>query len=226
MLDIQLIEPFRMEPAQLDAFLALGWFRMHQTVFTTEGLNIDSKMFPVIWLRVRLGDFEVGRTYRSIKKRNGHLRMEIQKAVITRQHALLFESYKENVSFEIAPSLEWLLYGNSYRDIYNTYVVNVFDQNKLIGAGFFDLGLQSAAGITSIFDPAYKKYSIGKYMIYEKMLYCKNENFSFFYPGYFVPGYFRFDYKLEIGRSAVEYFRKDTNEWLPLRDWEQRSRLS
>jgi arginyl-tRNA--protein-N-Asp/Glu arginylyltransferase len=210
-----------MEPDQLDAFLALGWFRMHQTIFTTEALLIDNKMFPVIWLRVRLLDFELGRTYRSIRKRNGQLHLDIQKAVISPQHASLYDSYKESVSFEIAPSLEWLLYGNSYRDIYNTYMVNVFDQDKMIGAGFFDLGHQSAAGITSFFDPAYKKYSIGKYMIYEKMLYCKKVNFRFFYPGYFVPGYSRFDYKLEIGRSSLEYFCKVTNRWFPMRDREQ-----
>jgi len=218
--DIQLIEPFRMEPDQLDAFLALGWFRMHQTIFTTEALHIDNRLLPTVWLRVRLRDFEAGRTYRSLRKRNGHLRMEIQRAVISLQHTVLYDSYRAGVAFDIAPSLEWLLYGNSYRDIYNTYMVNVFDQDKMIGAGFFDLGRQSAAGITSFFDPAYKKHSLGKYMIYEKMRYCKNENFRFFYPGYFVPGNSRFDYKLEIGKSALEYFSKERNQWFSLGDKE------
>ncbi len=67
--------------------------------------------------------------------------------------------------------------------------------------------------VSSIYDPAYKKYSLGKFMIYEKMLYCKDENFSYFYPGYFVPGYTMFDYKLEIGKPAIEYFDVHKKEW-------------
>ena len=209
-----------MEPAQLDAFLALGWFRMHQTIFTTESLNTGDKVLPVVWLRVRLPEFEAGRTYRSIKNRNGHLRTEIQRGDISQEHVALYDIYKKERPFEIAPSLEWLLFGNSYRDIYNTYMVNVFDHKKMIGAGFFDLGHHSAAGITSFFDPSYKKHSIGKFMIYEKMRYCQTEKFKFFYPGYFVPGYSRFDYKLEIGKSAIECFNKETQAWVPLKDWE------
>ena len=35
-LDPQLIELFNIEPAQLDGFLSLGWFRIQQTIFTTD----------------------------------------------------------------------------------------------------------------------------------------------------------------------------------------------
>jgi len=214
--DLQLIELFNIEPAQLDGLLALGWFRIQQTIFTTDILNFNGDEYEAIWLRARLKDFQPDKRYKELSKKNNAFKTEIKKAVITVKHEALYARYKEGISFQSAPSLQWLLYGNSQRDVYNTYMINVYDGRTMIGTGFFDLGNTSAAGICSVYDPAYKKYSLGKYMIYEKMLYCKHENFKYFYPGYFVPGYAMFDYKLQIGRPAIEYFDTYTKQWLPL----------
>ena len=90
--------------------------------------------------------------------------------------------------------------------IYNTHEINLFDGEKLIAVGYFDIGTRSAAGISSFYDPSYKKYSLGKYLIYLKMEYCQKMGFEYFYPGYFVPGYKAFDYKLSkrFGRPNTE----------------------
>lgn len=213
-MNLQVIELFDITPEQLDHLLALGWFRIQQTVFTTDILTLDGEVYNTIWLRVRLKGFQQDKRCISLRKKNNRFTTEIKKAIITEQHEKLYSAYKESVSFESASSLHWLLYGNSNNDAFNTYVINVYDNEKLIAAGFFDLGKSSAAGICSFYDPAYKKYTLGKHIIYEKILYCKQENFDFFYPGYFVPGYSRFDYKLEIGRSALEYFDSHKKEWL------------
>ncbi|MEP7252864.1 MAG: GNAT family N-acetyltransferase, partial [Ginsengibacter sp.] len=101
-------------------------------------------------------------------------------------------------------------------DAYNTYMINMYDKGKLIAAGFFDIGQKSTAGICSIYDPAYRKYSLGKYMIYEKMFYSKREGFDYFYPGYVVPGYSMFDYKLDIGSTALEYLNRSNGEWIKM----------
>jgi arginine-tRNA-protein transferase len=214
--DLQSIELIKIEPSELDDFLSLGWFRMQQTIFTTDKLHFNGTTFSTIWLRTRLVNFEPDKKYRLLSNKNRQFEIQIEKATITAQHEALYASYKEHISFETAPSLYWLLYGNSIHDVYNTYVINVYDRNKMIGAGFFDLGNTSAAGISSIYDPAYKKYSLGKYMIYEKMFHCKRQNFEYFYPGYFVPGYAMFDYKLEIGTPSIEYFDPHKKAWQSL----------
>ena len=216
MLEVQVIELFKIKPKELDAFLALGWFRMQQTIFTTDILHFYGQVYNAVWLRVNLNDFYPDKKYRALRNKNSRFKTEITNAVITPAHENLYNSYTENILFETAPSLHGLLYGNSTADVYNTFMINVYDENKLIGCGFFDLGEKSAAGISSIYDPAYKKYSLGKFMIYEKMLYCKDKNFQYFYPGYFVPGYPLFDYKLEIGSAALEYFDTNNKQWLPL----------
>lgn len=214
-LDIQLIELVSIEPAQLDKFLALGWFRIQQTIFTTDILHFSGHVYDAVWLRVRLHDFEDDKKYKLLSAKNNRFRTEIKKATITPVHEALFASYKESILFESAASLHSLLYGNSRRNVYNTYMIEVYDGDVLIGIGYFDLGNNSAAGICSVYHPAYKKFSLGKYMIYEKMQYCKRGHFTYFYPGYFVPGYSAFDYKLEIGVPAIEYFNPAQKCWAP-----------
>ncbi len=94
--------------------------------------------------------------------------------------------------------------------------INIYDNGNLIGAGVFDLGKKSAAGISSFYDPDYKKFSIGRYLIYKKIAYCKKNGYDFFYPGYFVPGIKAFDYKLEIGKESLEFYDMNNDEWKPI----------
>ncbi len=97
----------------------------------------------------------------------------------------------------------------------------MYDNSRLIASGFFDLGQNSAMGISSIYDPDYKKYSLGKHLIYSKMMFCKERNIKYFYPGYFVPGYRAFDYKLDIATPHIEYLQLQTihgRHWRYLRN--------
>jgi arginine-tRNA-protein transferase len=89
--------------------------------------------------------------------------------------------------------------------------------------GFFDIGQTSAAGIASFYDPAYKKFSLGKYLIYLKIEYCKKIGLQFFYPGYFVPGYSLFDYKLSIGEPVLQYLEFPSLEWRAFSTFKQTS---
>ncbi len=212
-LNPQLINLANIEPAQLDGFLSLGWFRIQQTIFTTNYLYFDGQEYDAIWLRVNLDDFTADKNYKKLFTKNGHFRTEIKRAIVTAEHEQLYNSYKESISFEGAQSLHSLLYGKSDLNVYNTWMIEIYDDTALIGSGCFDLGSNSAAGIFSVYDPRYKKFSLGKYMIYEKMLFCKKQNLTFFYPGYFAPGYPVFDYKLEIGKEALEYFDAEQKKW-------------
>lgn len=209
----QYINLTHISPAQLDGFLSMGWFRIQQTIFTTDILNFNGIEYEAVWLRVCLPDFTAGKKYKILSEKNKHFRIEIKEALITPAHEELFASYKKTINFEAAPSLISLLQGGLDYNVYNTFMINVYEGETLAGTGCFDLGSNSAAGIFSVYDPRYKKFSLGKYMIYEKMLFCQRENFIYFYPGYFVPGYPMFDYKLDIGQSALEYFEPLQKRW-------------
>lgn len=196
--------------------LSLGWFRIQQTLFTTDVLSFNEIVYPAIWLRVQLDDLTPDKTHKELSRKNKRFHTEITRPLITPEHEALFSRYKQHVPFEAAFSLHSLLYGDEVDNVFNTQFINMYDEDRLIATGAFDLGDRSAAGIFSIYDPEYKKYSAGKYLIYEKIQFCKKKGFSWFYPGYYVPGYPMFDYKKQIGKGALEYYDRRENVWRKL----------
>jgi leucyl-tRNA---protein transferase len=204
---------------ELDDFLAEGWFRMGQSIFTTNFLRFHDKYYSALWLRIPLDNFDADKNQERLRKLNAHFNFEIKTLEINDEKEALFSKYKEPLEFEAASSLEYLLFHDGENDIYNTYEVNVYDGPKLIASGFFDLGEKSAAGITCFYDPEYKKHSLGKYLMLLKMEYCKAHEMEYFYPGYFVPGYPLFDYKLTLAKKTLEYYDVVSQTWLPIHNF-------
>lgn len=211
--------PDHLTPGDLDAYLEHGWFRMGQTIFTTNWLNFKDTFYSAIWLRLALDRYSAGSTGKKLLRRDSGFKTEIRPASITIEKELLYVKYKQSVTFEASASLQTLMFGNSEDNIFDTYEVDIFDNGKLIAVGYFDMGKESAMGISSIYDPDYKKYSLGKLLIYEKIRFCRERGLKYFYPGYFVPGYGAFDYKLEIGTSCIEFLELKTGWWRPLTEF-------
>jgi arginyl-tRNA--protein-N-Asp/Glu arginylyltransferase len=216
----QVYLPETLQHQELDAYLESGWFRMGQTIFTTNFLHFNDKLYSAIWLRIVLRNLEEEATQVKLFKRNAAFRREIKKAEITPEKENLFERYRASVTFEASTSLTMLLMGKTAtQNVYDTYEIDIYDDDKLIAVGYFDLGDKSAMGITSIYDPLYKKYSLGKYLIYLKITHCKSLGMDYFYPGYFVPSYSYFDYKLTIGKSALEFLQLKSHQWKHIREF-------
>ena len=215
---VELHYPESLTAQELDIYLANGWFRMGQSIFTTNFLRFHEKFYSAIWLRIELSNTEKTKTQQKIEKLNTKFRVEIQAANPTDKHEALFSKYRESMTFEPAPSVNNLLYGHredrETLRIFDTVEINIYDDDKLIAAGFLDLGEKSAAGISCFYDPYYRKYSLGKYLMYLKIEFCKKNNFQFFYPGYFAPGYPLFDYKLDLVKPTLEYFDLVADAWI------------
>jgi leucyl-tRNA---protein transferase len=207
--------PQQIAPEELDDYLAAGWFRMRQSIFTTHFLCFQQQFYSAIWLRTRLADGIADSTYKQLQKRNSHFTVQVQTASLTRQHELLYKQYKQGITFQTSDNLQQLLYGYEIHNRFQTLEINIYDGDRLIAAGYFDTGRVSAAGIVSFYHPQYKKYSLGKYLIYQKMEYCHQQRIQYFYPGYVAPGYAVFDYKLSIGRAAMQYYNLADGTWQP-----------
>jgi arginyl-tRNA--protein-N-Asp/Glu arginylyltransferase len=215
----QIAHPEKLAPDELDGLLANGWFRMRQTIFTTNFLHFNHQFYSAIWLRVAMAAYKEDKKFKSLQKLNKSFRIEIKKSETANSsidHERLFQQYRQSISFEVSPSLQELLFNEENHSIFNTHEVNIFDGNILIAVGFFDLGENAAAGITCIYHPAYKKHSLGKYLMYLKMDFCQQRQLQYFYPGYFVPGYAPFEYKLSVGKAALQYLQLASQQWLPL----------
>lgn len=208
--------PLQIMPEELDTYLAAGWYRMGQCVFTTDFVERDDVCFQTIWLRNRLKNYHPSSSFKKLERRNKGFKMEIVPFIYSDNYESLFQKYRLSLPPGRAADLYSFLIGESTLLVFKSWVINLYDDGKLIGAGIFDLGKKSAAGISSFYDPDYRSHSIGKYLIYKKIEYCKQKNFDFFYPGYFVHGIKAFDYKLEIGKDSLEFFDMNKRLWKPL----------
>ena len=206
--------------SQLDEYLERGWFRMGQTIFTTNFLKFSGLIYSVIWLRIDLLNFEPTKTQQKLQKLNANFKVEIKPSIaLSPEHLILFNKYKNHVPFDAAPSLTHLLYDDKFSNVFDSYQVNIYDKQKLIACGIFDLGRDASTGITCFYDPDYQKHSLGKYLMFLKMDFSKNQGMSYFYPGYFAPDYPMFDYKLDLAKPFLEFLDLSINLWKPFTEY-------
>ncbi len=199
----------------------MGWFRIGQSVFTTQFLKFHKKYYNAIWLKVHLSEFEADKQQQKLLRLNNRFQVNIKKFVLSDAQENLYQLYKTGIEFQPSQSLHKLLALHEANQIFNTYQVEIYDGDNLIACGYFDLGQASVAGICAFYHPEYKKHSLGKYVILQKMLHAKNAGYDFFYPGYLVPEYAPFEYKRSLSKTAMSFFSISTNQWLPIDQLEQ-----
>lgn len=200
--------------AQLDAFLSQGWYRMHQTVFTTKSIILEDGVYNVSWLRYNLEQFNFSKKLQKLFTQNSRFNISIQPCAVTAELEALYSSYRAGIKFEHSESVTHWLYGDDIQEnAFETNIVELRDEHKLVAAGIFDSGANSIAGIMNFYDPAYKKFSLGKYLILLKLQYAMQKGMHWYYPGYIVHGYPSFDYKLFVGEENTEIYIPELNKW-------------
>ena len=199
---------------ELDQFLALGWYRMHQSLFTTSHVELGER-YRVHWLRYPLLELVNHASHNRIRSRakKFHFAIEDFEAVRT-DHVELHGRYRAFIDFDGALSLNDCLFGDhTGQSIFNTKCISVYDGDKLIAGGYFDLGATSAASIIHFYDPRYGQFSLGKLLILLTTDYLRLNGYEFYYPGYVVEGLSKMDYKLFLGKQEARYFNPEKAMW-------------
>ncbi len=206
--------PEILSPEELDAYLAQGWYRMGQTIFTTHFLCFGERFYSALWVRLPLRGYRFRKSLRKLIRRNrSKFTVRIRAAIIDREKEQLYQRYKANFPGLLAPSLrESLLDGEEF-NIFRTYEIAVYRGDRLVAASFFDLGREGVASILGMYDPDFQRYSLGFFTMLMEIEYALEKGYAYYYPGYVVPGYPRFDYKLRIGE--VSFFQFSDASWVP-----------
>lgn len=206
----------------LDEYLHMGWYRLGQIIFTTDYIPLGETWCPVFWLRFKLDKVQYGKKQLALLKSNKGFTVEIKPLDITAEIEQLYELYKNHIDFEVSPTLTNYLYDGSIfgvtQNVFQTSMIEVRDNGKLIAVGVFDTGEETIAGIINIYHPDYYKYSLGKFLMLTKMNHAIETGKTWYYPGYIAYGYTKFDYKLFAGREAAEIFSPLSQHWLPYTD--------
>ncbi len=212
----QFYAPRQLTHKQLDEFLARGWYRMHQTIFTTHYIADTENYYRVFWLRYNMRYYAHLKSNLRLMQRNKQFAVSLTPFVWSEALEHLYEQYKTSIDFEGAPSVKhWLFHEGIDTDIYDTHLLEIRDGQELIAAGIFDKGARSIAGIMNFYHPAYRKYSLGKYLMLLKANHALQEGYQYYYPGYLVYDYPKFDYKLFIGEEFTEVYIPELKKWLP-----------
>lgn len=201
----------------LDAYLAHGWFRMRDSIFTVSHLvDYESvSLHQVSWLRFQLDQVEEKKSHKKIRKKNSEFQVRYATNYQANEmHNSLFEKYVASIDFQTYPSITEALCGDDDINIFDTCSIEIFDGDMLIAVGIYDVGSIAAQSIMHFYDPEYSLHSLGKYLVLLTIDYLKNKNFIFYYPGYVVAGRPKFDYKLFVGEDIAYYFDPAKSDWL------------
>jgi len=202
----------------LDMYLSAGWYRYGNKIFTIDFFTENEKLYQVYWLRYNVLKLKLSDSNQKILNKNKLFNYKIIPFQNSIELEALHSLYLEKIDFVTISSIEELM-EDINGSVYNSMLIEIRDENKLIGAGIFDYGKNSIAGIKNIFHPEYKKYSLGKYLMLLKYQYCLQKNIKWYYPGYFAPGHKKFDYKLTIDADATEVCLIDNRQWVSYRDF-------
>lgn len=210
--------PPQIKGAVFDMYLSAGWYRYGNKIFTIDFFTENEKLYQVYWLRYNVLKLKLSYSNQKILDKNKLFNYKIIPFQNSIELEALHSLYLEKIDFVTISSIEELM-EDVNGSVYNSMLIEIRDENKLIGAGIFDYGNNSIAGIKNIFHPEYKKYSLGKYLMLLKYQYCLQQNIRWYYPGYFAPGHKKFDYKLTIDADATEVCLIDNRQWVSYRDF-------
>ena len=207
----------------LDYYLAQGYYRMGQNLFTCQFLPLETGLYTTHWLRLAMARATYGPKQRQLFRLNERFTVASWPFRLTPEYEALYALYYQSIDFDANPSLGDLLLEDSPHNIFDSHVLEVRDGKRLIAAGVFDRGTDSIAGIVNFYDPAYRKHSLGKYLMLLKLEHARQHGLAYYYPGYLVHNFPKFDYKLWACPAATEVFNARTHQWRPF-SWEEVNR--
>ncbi|MBN8790349.1 MAG: hypothetical protein J0I84_24975, partial [Terrimonas sp.] len=151
--------PNKLNGSQLDTFLSQGWYRMHQSIFTTKYIILNESIYNVFWLRYNLSKFNINKKLQKLIAQNSRFNITIKPIELTEELETLYTLYRSGIKFDHSESVKYWLYGGEQEKVnaFETNVIEIRDGGKLIAAGIFDNGDNSIAGIMNFYDPSYKK---------------------------------------------------------------------
>ena len=201
----------------LDALLSMGYYRMQHYMFTCNETptSDDGFTIPVFWLRTLVQPCKPNKSALNIVKKCAGFQVETLPAMVDDEIEALYAQYSNHKPFSTSETCASYLQSAEIPDPFNSMMVQVRDKGKLIAVGYFDKGLQSIAGIMNIYHPAYAAYSLGKFLIMQKLQYAIEQHMQFYYTGYISTGSTRFDYKTFPDSQAVQVYLPTENKWMP-----------
>ena len=158
----------------------------------------------VLPLRINVNDFVLQNSHKRILKKNKHLNLRILPAFVNHDVNILFEKHKQRFSSNIPENIHVFVSKEPAYIPCECLSLCIYDQNKLIGISYLDIGQTSCSSVYQCYDPSYPKNSLGIYMVLQSLAYAKEHKKSLYYPGYAYHEASHYDYKKKF--NALTYY--------------------
>lgn len=209
------VYPEKLSGRELDEYLARGYYRIGQSLFTDSIVIMDGHLYKVYWLRMDLKKIKQSKKIKKLFRNNNDLQVEVRPFHLSLEILELHELYKSSIKFNGPESLREYLLEDVLDSIFDTRIIEIRDGDRLVAAGFYDVGKESTAAIINFYHPDYKQRGLGIYLFFLEIVQSRQAGKAWFYPGYVADGHPKFDYKLLPGVSAAEMYDYDLEDWVP-----------
>lgn len=208
------VEPDSLSRAELDGYLALGWYRMGRALITTDFLASDGELRSTIWTRLDLSRHRFRGSLRKRMARNARrFRVEVGPLVLDAAHEQLYARYRLMVGGNRVEALDDVLGGEAGRRLFDTREISIYDGDKLVAFSWFDVGETSVQSLIGVYAPEHRRHGLGFYTLLLEIEYAARMGLRYHYSGYVLCAPSGMDYKLEVGE--LEYLDPATQCWLP-----------
>ena len=182
---------------------------------TTDLITKENEFLAVFWLRYRMEAYTHSKKSRKLLQAIAPFTVSIEPLMFTTELTDLYSRYHSSLAFDMSDTLQGYLLGDRTASVFDTRMICIRHEGNLIAAGCYDEGETATMGIVNIYDPAYKKYSLGKVLVLLKLEEALRQGKTFFYPGYISIHNNKFDYKLFPDLQCTDVYNRLTDEWLP-----------
>jgi arginyl-tRNA--protein-N-Asp/Glu arginylyltransferase len=207
------IEPETLSGAELDDYLARGWYRIGRALITTDYLINDGLLRSTIWTRL---DLQGHRFRGSLRKHIAEVRRRFQitigDLVLDAEHEDLYTRYRAMAGGNRAESLDEITGGEEGRALFRTREICIRDGEALIAFSWFDLGDTSVESLIGVYDPDYKKHGLGFCTLLLEIAHAAEIGMRYHYSGYVLSEPSGMDYKRRVGR--LDYLDPKAQRWL------------
>ncbi|HJN78105.1 MAG TPA: GNAT family N-acetyltransferase [Myxococcota bacterium] len=209
----EVARPDELSSDELDDYLARGWYRMRQALFTCRFVTHSGRLVPAIWTRSRLEDLQLTRNQNKRMKRIRALfERRIGDVIFSAEHEEIYRRYREHVGGDRPEDLDQLL--GSQPGIFDTRLLELRHGGELAAFSLFDRGRHAIQSVAGIFDPRFAKHSLGIATMLLEVLHAQELGLRYHYAGYVLPGEPAMDYKLRV--PQLEWWEPESRRWRPI----------
>jgi leucyl-tRNA---protein transferase len=199
-------------PAEMDNLWAEGWRHFGIFFFQYRQSTHGQAEFNVLPLRIDLERFVLSRSQKRVLKNNQNAKIVIGAASIDAAKEALFDKHRRRFRENIPSSLHDFLSPVPEAVPCVNLEICVYDDKRLTGVTFLDIGETATSAVYAIFDPAQAKRSLGILMMLHSIRFSRQRGYRYYYPGYAYREPFTYDYKKRF--AGLEYLDWESG-WKP-----------